>query len=63
VSNTQPVAYDGHVLTVGARNVFTRDWLESRLESTVERMLIGILNAQVKVRFVVANVGGESGDE
>jgi hypothetical protein len=63
VRDTQPVSYDGQLLTVGAKNVYCRDWLESRLESTVERMLIGILNAQVKVRFVVANVGGESGDE
>lgn len=63
VRDTQAVSYDGKVLTVGARNVFTRDWLESRLESTIERLLIGILSAKVTVRFVVADVGEESGDE
>lgn len=63
VQDTQAVSYDGKVLTVGARNVFTRDWLESRLESTIERLLIGILSAKVTVRFVVADVGEEQNDD
>ena len=62
VQGTQAVAFDGQVLTVGASNLITRDWLESRLESTVERLLIGILNAQVQVRFVVADLVEEESD-
>lgn len=63
VKDTQPLIYEGNELTVGARNAYARDWLESRLESTVERLLIGILSAKVTVRFVVADVGGERDDD
>ena len=30
-----------------------RDWLESRLASTVSRLLVGIMNASVAVNFIV----------
>lgn len=63
VQDTQAVQYEGHVLTVCARNAYVRDWLESRLESTVERLCDGILSARVTVRFVVADVGGEGDDD
>lgn len=56
VRDTEPVEFDGRVLTVGARNAYCRDWLESRQERTVERLLFGILNAKVSVRFIVAKV-------
>lgn len=61
VRDTQAVAFDGQLLTVGACNSLTREWLESRLESTAERLLIGILSAEVKVKFVVAEI--DTGDE
>jgi hypothetical protein len=37
-------------------NETTQAWLENRLTSTVERLLIGILNAEVEVEFVVAEL-------
>ncbi len=55
VRDTRPVSYDKGVLTVGVRNAYARDWLESRLASNVSRLLIGILNANVTVNFVVVN--------
>ncbi|MEJ5241282.1 MAG: chromosomal replication initiator protein DnaA [Anaerolineales bacterium] len=54
VRDTYPLSYQNGVLTVGTPNAYARDWLEARLTSTVNRMLIGILNAYVQVRFVVA---------
>ena len=54
VKDTQAVRYDGNVLTVAAENPEAQSWLSSRLTSTVERLLIGILNAEVNVKFVVA---------
>ena len=54
VRDTRPVSYEKGVLTVSVRNAYARDWLESRLASTVSRLLIGILNSNVSVDFVVS---------
>jgi chromosomal replication initiator protein len=53
VRDTKPVSYQDGTLTIGVRNAYARDWLESRLASTVSRLLIGIMNASVAVNFVV----------
>ncbi len=55
VRDTRPVSYEKGVLTVGVRNAYARDWLETRLASNVSRLLIGILNSNVTVNFVVVN--------
>jgi chromosomal replication initiator protein len=54
VRDTRPITYENGLLTVSVRNAYARDWLESRLASTVNRLLIGILNANVSVHFVVS---------
>jgi chromosomal replication initiator protein len=56
VRDTRPTAYEDGVITVGVRNAYARDWLESRLATTVSRLLIGILNSNVAVEFVVSQV-------
>lgn len=56
VRDTRAVDYDGRILTVGVRNQYCRDWLESRLTSRVQALLIVCLGPDVTVRFVVANV-------
>ena len=53
VSNTHFVAFEDGVFTVGTPNAYGREWLASRLTSTVTRMLTGILNQHVEVQFVV----------
>ena len=53
VRDTKPVSYQDGTLTIGVRNAYARDWLESRLSSTVSRLLVGIANASVAVNFVV----------
>jgi len=53
VRDTKPVSYNERTLTIGVRNAYARDWLESRLASTVNRLLVGILNSTVDVHFVV----------
>src|SRR5512138_3244769 len=53
VRDTRPVSYQDGTLTIGVRNAYARDWLESRLASTVSRLLVGIMNASVAVNFVV----------
>jgi len=56
VRDTKPISYQEEILTIGVRNAYARDWLESRLASTVNRLLVGILNASVSVSFVVSDV-------
>jgi len=54
VRDSHPMAFEGGVITVGVRNAYARDWLESRLSTNVTRMLIDILNSNVSVKFIVA---------
>jgi chromosomal replication initiator protein len=54
VRDTHPVSYGNGTLTVAVRNAYARDWLESRLASTVNRLLIGILDSNVSVNFIVS---------
>ncbi len=53
VRDTRPLSFDGGVMTVGVRNAYARDWLDSRLSNTVSRLLVGIMDANVAVNFVV----------
>jgi chromosomal replication initiator protein len=53
VRDTKPVSYQDGTLTVGVGNAYARDWLENRLASTVNRLLVGILNSTVDVSFIV----------
>jgi hypothetical protein len=52
VRDTDAVDYDGETLAVGVRNAYARDWLESRVRSTAERLIVGVLKKAVTVQFV-----------
>lgn len=52
VRDTKAIRYGGNTLEIGVRSAYARDWLESRLESTVSRLLVGILRRSVNVEFV-----------
>jgi chromosomal replication initiator protein len=53
VKDAQLVAYEDGEFVIGVPNAYARDWLDSRLLSTVTRLLTGIMNRSVSVRFVV----------
>jgi hypothetical protein len=53
VRDTEVLSLEMGVMIVATRNAYARDWLESRLASTVQRLLIGILHQSVSVQFVV----------
>ena len=38
VRDTRLVSFDAGIVTVGVRNAYARDWLESRLSSTLTRL-------------------------
>ena len=70
VRDTRLVSYEDGLFSVGVRNDYTREWLESRLTSTVTRLLMGIMNRGVSVAFVVnapaitlEDDQGDSGDD
>lgn len=64
VRDTKPVSYNDGTLTIGVRNAYARDWLENRLASTVNRLLLSILNSNVDVHFVVhGNVTEQTTDD
>lgn len=54
LGEARPLSFENGALTVGVPNAYARDWLESRLASTISRLLVGILNSNVVVNFVVA---------
>jgi hypothetical protein len=53
VRDTQFFSFVEGVLTIGTANAYGSEWLTSRLASTVSRLVSGILNQPVSVRFTV----------
>ena len=55
VRDTRIVSYNDKTFTIGVRNAYARDWLESRLSSTATRLLMGIMNRDIDIQFVVSS--------
>jgi len=53
VRDTHLLAYQDGRFTIGVRNSYARDWLESRLSSTATHLLCGIMNRAVEVTWTV----------
>lgn len=53
VRSSEFIKYDQREFTIGVQNAYARDWLESRLSSTVNRILTGMMNEPVSVQFIV----------
>lgn len=53
VRDAEMVAYEDGSFVIGVNNAYARDWLDSRLKSTVTRLLTGMMNRTVEVRFVI----------
>ncbi len=53
VRDTVLVSYEDGAFVIGVANAYARDWLASRLSSTATRLLTGIMNRSVSVRFIV----------
>ncbi len=63
VRNAELVSHQGDTFTVGVPNAYARDWLESRLSNTVNRLLTGIMGKPQAVQFVVWHKEYEADDE
>ncbi|MGE5221894.1 MAG: chromosomal replication initiator protein DnaA [Omnitrophica WOR_2 bacterium] len=53
VRDAEMVTYEDGVFIIGVQNAYARDWLESRLASTINHLLTGIMNRSIQVRFIV----------
>ncbi len=63
VRNAEPVKQNGNSVTIGVQNAYARDWLDSRLSSTITHLLGGYMESPVNVDFQVwhhevENAGG-----
>jgi hypothetical protein len=56
VAGSKPLRFHGGTLYVGVRNEATREWLESRIRSTVQRLLVGICAESVRVEFITQEI-------
>ena len=53
VSSARLLEVSDGVFTIGTYNAYSRDWLESRLTTTLSRMITGILGQSTSIQFVV----------
>ncbi|NLG98239.1 MAG: chromosomal replication initiator protein DnaA [Chloroflexi bacterium] len=53
VRSAEMISHKQNVFTIGVPNAYARDWLESRLSTTVNRLLTGIMGSPQSVNFVV----------
>lgn len=53
VKSSRLVNFQEGSFTVGVPNAFARDWLETRMTTTINRVLTGIMNRPQAVEFVV----------
>ncbi len=53
VRDSELISYEDGSFIIGVQNAYARDWLQSRLSSKVTRLLTGLMNRSVDVRFIV----------
>jgi chromosomal replication initiator protein len=53
VRDAELLSYEDGSFIIGVQNAYARDWLESRLSSSITRLLTGIMNRTVEVSFTV----------
>lgn len=53
VKNAILLKHEKNVFTISVQNAYARDWLDSRLNTKISRMLSGTLNGDQSVEFVV----------
>jgi len=63
VRDAELISYEDGSFMIGVHNAYARDWLHSRLSSKVNRLLSGMMNRSVEVRFVVWQNGNNPESE
>ncbi len=55
VRDSELISVSDNIFQVGVQNAYARDWLDSRLKSTITKLLTGSLNRTIEINFVVSN--------
>jgi len=63
VRNAHLVNQNDSAVTIGVQNAYARDWLDSRLTSTIAHMMTGYLECPVSVEFKVWHAEIENGHD
>jgi len=63
VRDTRLVSYEDGQFTIGVRNAYACEWLESRLTSTVTHLLMGMMDREIEVAFIVDALGNVEEDD
>ncbi len=63
VKPTHLMDFSDDTFVIGCMNAYGREWLENRLTTTLQRFLMGVMNREVKVRFVVNDQEIDDGDD
>ncbi len=63
VRDAELISDDDGKFEIGVHNAYARDWLDSRLKSTIIKMLSGTMNRPVEVSFVVNNGAIKKNDQ
>jgi chromosomal replication initiator protein len=53
VRDAELVSYEDGSFVIGVQNAYARDWLQNRLATRIGRLLTGIIDRTVEVRFIV----------
>ncbi len=53
VKHTELVSHTGDMFTIGVQNAYARDWLETRISSTVSKLLSGMMDRPQSVQFII----------
>ena len=52
VRDAQLISASDGEFQIGVHNAYARDWLDSRLKSTIIKLLTGTLNRKIDIEFV-----------
>ena len=53
VRSAELLSYDGNCFKVGVQNAYALDWLQTRLSSTITRILGGLMDGPQEVAFII----------
>jgi chromosomal replication initiator protein len=62
LKSSQGLSLQGDTLVIGVPNAYAKDWIEQRLEPTVQQTLTDINGRSLDCSFVVAPIHGSNGD-
>lgn len=53
VRDSEFISYEDGSFVIGVQNAYARDWLQNRLASSAARILAGMMNRTIEVRFII----------